>query len=114
MDSRLSKHTPLPEKPMFLSMRSSTAISLFESSKSQNSCGNFVNKTQCPCCKERAILVGRKHVRFMPVNGRSAHALPHGFFFANKQGKLYLPMAVWLLTLVKLLSAFNRQVAGSL
>jgi hypothetical protein len=50
----------------------------------------------------------------MPVNGRSAHALPHGFFFANKQGKLYLPMAVWLLTLVKLLSAFNRQVAGSL
>ena len=34
--------------------------------------------------------------------------------FANKQGKLYLPMAVWLLTLVKLLSAFNRQVAGSL
>jgi hypothetical protein len=34
--------------------------------------------------------------------------------FANQSGKLSLPMAVWPLTLVKLLSAFNRQVAGSL
>jgi hypothetical protein len=40
-----------------------------------------------------------------------AHALPHGFFFANRSGKLSLPMAVWLLTLVKLLSAFNRPVS---
>ena len=63
--SRVSKQTPFPSKEHFCRMRSMTDISKAVRKCGHRSWGNLVNKTHHPCCKERAILVGRKHVRFV-------------------------------------------------